>query len=414
MNSRNSIVRCLAGALGLWSCLAWSHHSSTVFDNDASIERTGIVKEFIYRNPHLILNLDVTGEDGRSTLWKIEGQSISALRAMGFNRDSIAVGDRITVRMRPLRTGAPGGLLQGLRGADGKAYSMDSGSASPAYAEPARRQEAPALMAWVPPPAGETWQDRERKTRPPQLPIVSEGLAPGDDSSTGGAPGALDPANLAAERPPAPFDLTGVWQFRAEDEYRANYGSYEFKPMPQLTPKAQAFYDEHIAATKQGLRHGDPATQCYPTGMPRFLTRYGSMMMLQYPTAIFMVSRLNNEYRVIFLDGRERVPEADLDRNWNGESLGHWDGDTLVIETTGFTDENHLIQAGVIAGTQLRIVERYRMLNDGNTLAMEFTMTDPEHWVGEWKHVKFRDRVLRSDIKEASCILKDNLALPGT
>ena len=136
-------------------------------------------------------------------------------------------------------------------------------------------------------------------------------------------------------------------------------------------------------------------------------------MMLQYPTAIFMVSRLSNEYRVIYLDGRERIPEVDLDRNWGGESLGHWEGDTLVVETTGFVGENHFIQAGVPASKNLKIVERYTMLNDGNTIAMEFTMTDPQNWEGEWKHTKFRDRVLNSDVKEANCIYTDNLALPG-
>ena len=136
-------------------------------------------------------------------------------------------------------------------------------------------------------------------------------------------------------------------------------------------------------------------------------------MMLQYPTAIFMVSRLSNEYRVIYLDGRSRVPDNYLDRNWGGESVGHWEGDTLVVETEGFTDENHLMQAGVVTGNQLRIVERIQMLNDGNTLMTEYTFVDPEHWVGEWKHTKFRDRVLKSDVKEANCLYQDNLALPG-
>jgi hypothetical protein len=143
------------------------------------------------------------------------------------------------------------------------------------------------------------------------------------------------------------------------------------------------------------------------------MTRYGSLMMLQYPTAVFMISRLSNEYRVIYLDGRARLAESNLDRNWGGESLGYWQGDTLVVETTGFTDENHLIQAGIKSGKKLKIIERYRMINDNNTLVMELTMTDPDHWIGEWKHVKFRDRVLRSDVKEATCIYTDNLSLPG-
>ena len=173
------------------------------------------------------------------------------------------------------------------------------------------------------------------------------------------------------------------------------------------------FFDEYIEASEEGVRYGDPTALCYPPGMPRYMTRYGSLMMLQYPTAIFMVSRLNNDYRVIYLDGRERVSESKLDRNWHGESLGHWEGDTLIIETTGFTDSNHLIQAGIITGDQLTIIERYRVINDGNTLMIDFTFIDPEHWEGKWEHTKFRDRVLRSDVKEANCIYTDNQVLPG-
>ncbi|MDE0004343.1 MAG: DUF6152 family protein [Rhodospirillaceae bacterium] len=385
----------------------FAHHSAVVFDETTTIQRTGTVSEFIFRNPHLIIRLHVPDEDGETVTWNIEGQSIAGMQAMGFDRNSIAVGDEITVKMYPLKSGQPGGLVEGLIGADERAYNMDAPAASP------RRQTYPALMAWVPPPEGETWQERERKTRPQQLPIVSGGRSPGDSPATGQMPGALDPDNLARERPPAPFDLTGVWQFRGEDEWRANYGSFEFKPKPELTPKAQAYLDAYIEASNRGERFGDPTALCYPPGMPRFMTRYGSLMMLQYPTAIFMVSRLNNDYRVIYLDGRERLPGGQLDRNWHGESLGHWEGDTLVVETTGFIGENHLIQAGVPAGPQLRIVERYRMINDGNTLAIEFTFTDPEHWEGEWKHVKFRDRVLRSDVREANCIYTDNQILPG-
>jgi len=393
--------------LFLFPVVALTHHASVVFDSQKSIQKTGTVTHFVWRNPHLIINLDVVDDDGEKVLWKIEGQSISAMRNAGFDRDDVSVGDVITVKMHPLKNGTPGGLIQGLIGADGTAFSMDD-SAAPER----QRLVYPALMPWTPPPEGETWQMREKKTRPPELPIVSKGMAAGDGSATGKTAGALDPEELARERPPAGFDLTGVWQYRGEDQWRANYGSFEFKPSPEFTAKGEAYHDAYMAAATKGDRFDDPTGLCYPAGMPRLMTRYGSMMMLQYPTAIFMVSRLSNEYRVIFLDGRERVPENLLDRNWSGESLGHWDGDTLVIETTGFTDENHLIQAGVKTGSQLKIVERFSLINDGNTLVMNFTFVDPEHWVGEWKHTKFRDRVLKSDVREANCIYKDNLALP--
>lgn len=378
------------------SRIGCGHHSAVVFDTTTTILKTGTVTEFIYRNPHLIIGLDVTEETGETVAWQIEGQSIAGMEAMGFDRNSISMGDEVTMKLYPLRSGQPGGLVEGLIGADGRAYNMDAPQPT--------RLVYPSLMEWVPPPEGETWQEREAKTRPSRLPVVASE-----------APGALDPAHLAREWPEAPFDLTGVWRFRGEDEWRANYGSFEFKPKPQLTPKAQAYLDEYLAATDRGERFGDPTIHCYPPGMPRFMTRYGSIMMLQYPTAIYMISRLNNDYRAIYLDGRERQPEGDLDRNWHGESLGRWEDDTLVIETTGFIGENHLMQAGILAGEQLVIVERYSLINDGNTLKMEFSFTDPEHWIGEWNHVKFRDRVVgtAAEVREANCIYTDNLSLPG-
>ena len=391
-----------------------AHHAATVFDRKESVQKTGKVVEFIYRNPHLIINMEVEDGKGGTDLWKIEGQSIAALRQKGFERTTVKEGDVITVRMRPLKTGEPGGLLQGLKDAAGAEYSMDGSELTDQEdIATGERLAAPSLTPYVAPPEGDDWRAREKRTRPESLPIVSKGLSAGDDASTGQRMGALDPENLNKERPEPPFDMTGVWQFRGEDAHRANYGSFEFKPLPKLTPSAQAYYDEYLRIAKSGERGPDPATECYPGGMPRVMTRYGSLMILQYPTAIYMVSRLSNEYRVIYTDGRERVPEEDLDRNWGGESLGRWQGDELVVETTGFIGENHFIQAGIPATKDLKIVERYRVLNDGHTLAIEFTMTDPRSWEGEWKHVKFRDRVLRSDVKEANCIYTDNLALPG-
>jgi hypothetical protein len=400
------INRWLLAALALFACSAGAHHSAVIFDVTQTIEKTGEVTLFTLRNPHLILNMDIINENGEKELWRLEGQGIGAMQAMGFDRGSVEVGDTITVRMNPLRTGKPGGLVLGLIGDDGRAYNME-----PAAEEVS--QLYPALMPYEPPPEGETWQMREQKTRPQQLPIVSQGLAPGESPVGGNIPGALDPENLAKPRPPAPFDLTGLWQFRGEDEYRANYGSFEFKPTPELTAKGKAYHDAYLEASEKGERFGDPTALCYPSGMPRFMTRYGALMMMQYPTAIFMVSRLNNDYRVIFMDGREHLTGNDVDRNWHGESIGHWEGDTLVVETTGFIGSNHLIQAGVPAGQGLKIVERISVINDGNTMVTEYTFTDPEYWVGEWKHVKFRDRVLNTDVREANCIYEDNFLLPG-
>jgi len=383
---------------------AFAHHSAIAFDRTSKTTVKGTVTGFIWRNPHLSINIDVKTDGGGTEAWKIEGGSTTEMVSHGFDRNTLSKGDELTVLISPLKSRKPGGLLLGMAVTGGPSFGMED-VAKPT-AEPAR--ELPSLMAYVPPPTSETWQDREKKTRPAYLPLVNN--RNGFDG-----PGALDPDNLAKDRPAPGFDLTGTWSFRGEDDYRANYGSYEFKPHPTFTKKGQKILDEYLSYAAQGKRYSEPTAFCYPAGMPRVMTRYGSLMMLQYPTAIYMLSRLSNEYRVVYLDGRGRQAANLRDPNWGGESLGHWDGNTLVIETEGFTDENHLMQQGVFTGNQLKITERISMLNDGNTIMVDYTFVDPEHWVGEWKHTKFHDRVLGSgsDVREANCLWEDNKALPG-
>lgn len=389
-----------------------AHHSAIAFDKSKTVTVSGVIARSVWRNPHMAINMNAEDDDGNQILWKIEGPGTTILSGQGFNKkmlmDATKNKEEITVVVHPLRSGKPGGLLQGITLANGDSFQVGEEYQDPSEGE--QERIIPSLVEWTPPPEGETWQERERKTRPEQLPIIASGAR-----QTG--PGALDPENLNKERPAAPFDLTGTWFFRGEDRgetnYSSMYGSYEFKPHPEFTEKGQATLDEYLSYARAGQRYYEPTAQCYPAGMPRIMTRYGSLMMLQYPTAIFMISRLNNEYRVIWLDGRDREPEDSRDNNWNGESIGHWEGDTLVVETTGFTDENHLIQQGIFTGDQLKIIERISMHNDGNTLKIDFTMTDPEHWVGEWKHTKFRDRALRADVREANCFAADNALLPG-
>ncbi len=388
--------------------LSLAHHSAVAFDKTKTQVVSGKVTRFIWRNPHLSVTLDVTSEDGNTEEWRIEGGSTREMVANGFDRESLQEGDEVTVLINPLKAGGIGGLMQGLTLADGKSFGMESASYATAPANPlTSERQLPSLTEYVPPPAGETWQKREARTRPAELPMPKGRVGSGD------IPGALDPEHLAKAWPKAPFDMTGTWDFRGEVAEQAHYGQYEFKPHPEFTEKSKKIYAEYQEYARAGKRYIEPTAFCYPAGMPRLMTRYGALMILQYPTAIFIMSRLNNEYRVIFMDGREREPENIRDKNWSGESLGHWEGVTLVVETEGFTDDNHLIQQGIFAGDQLKITERFTMLNDGNTIKMDFIMTDPEHWVGEWRHTKFRDRLLKSDVREANCLYEDNEALPG-
>jgi hypothetical protein len=224
--------------------------------------------------------------------------------------------------------------------------------------------------------------------------------------------GALAPANLGKPRPKPPFDLTGTWQH----DGRAN--SWRFVPETfKLTPAAQAHYEAGQKALKAGGVYRDDIGQCWPAGMPLIMTRVWPIAMIQLPTAIYMVSAFENALRIIYLDGRQHTPADEVVRSFNGESIGRWERDSLVVDTMYFPGHHHWMDQGgasVPASEDLHIIERFRMINKGATLEIDYTMTDPNNWEGEWKFTKTFRRKDDTDITEVECLPDLNEHLPAT
>lgn len=215
--------------------------------------------------------------------------------------------------------------------------------------------------------------------------------------------GALAPANIGKPRPKAPFDLTGTWLH----DNSGGPNSWRFvPPVFKLTPEAQVHYDAGQKAAKEGKVYRDDIGQCWPAGMPLIMTRVWPIAMIQLPTAIYMTSAFMNSLRIIYLDGR---PHSDPDvvvPAFNGESIGHWEGDTLVVDTKYFTGHHHWMDQGgaaIPASDKLHIIERIRMVNNGTILEIEYTMSDPKSWEGEWKMTKRWNRVDDTDISQVEC-----------
>jgi hypothetical protein len=225
---------------------------------------------------------------------------------------------------------------------------------------------------------------------------------------------ALAPENITKARPAAPFDLTGNWFIDVTE----NPNAWRFgPPYPKLTAAAQVHFDASQVAAKEGKVYRDDIGQCWPAGLPLIMTRYWPMAMIQIPTAIYMVSGFMNSLRIVYLDGRSHTDPDIIVRTFNGESTGRWEGDTLVVDTVGFRGDHHWMDQGgasIPAGEQLHIVERIRLINDRKQLEIEYTMTDPEHWEGEWKSTKRFNRVNDEDIQEVSCLPDLNEHLQST
>ena len=101
-------------------------------------------------------------------------------------------------------------------------------------------------------------------------------------------------------------------------------------------------------------------------------------------------------------------------RSFNGESIGRWEKDTLVVDTRYFVGHHHWIDSGVPASDELHIVERIRMVNNGGALEIEYTLTDPKGWEGEMKFTKRWNRVDDQDIQEVQCLPDLNEHIPST
>jgi hypothetical protein len=223
--------------------------------------------------------------------------------------------------------------------------------------------------------------------------------------------GALAPKNLKKARPAAPFDLTGTWL----NDLRFA-GSWRFGPPPpgvKLTAEAQKHFDAARKAQAEGKVYRDDIGQCWPAGLPMIMTRVWPIAMVQVPTAIYMVSGFMNSTRIVYLDGR---PHSDPDvvvRSFNGESIGRWEKDTLVVDTKYFMGHHHWIDSGVPASDELHIVERMRKVKD-DVLEIEYTLTDPKSWEGEMKFTKRWNRVDDQDITEVECLPDLNQHIPST
>jgi hypothetical protein len=128
--------------------------------------------------------------------------------------------------------------------------------------------------------------------------------------------------------------------------------------------------------------YDDPAAHCFPNGLPRSMYT-GGFQILQPPGYVVFLFQGDTgpSYRIIAFDGRPHAPERV--HLWQGDSVGHWEGDTLVVETTNLNGKAWLNQAGEIVSYQEKVVERFTPV-DGNTINYRATITDPVVYTRPW------------------------------
>ena len=120
----NSVA--LAAVVGaVLSVPVWAHHSHTNYNTAEFINVSGTITEIAWTNPHTWIYLEVTGAQGRPEKWALEGGSITSLMRGGWQRDSIKVGDKLSVRCNRLRDGSDGCLLGFVTNINGTAMDKE-------------------------------------------------------------------------------------------------------------------------------------------------------------------------------------------------------------------------------------------------------------------------------------------------
>lgn len=183
-------------------------------------------------------------------------------------------------------------------------------------------------------------------------------------------------------------------------------------PLPQPPPfdnfaPLKSPYKEQYAALLAKMKGAnavpDQIALCFPPGMPRMMAMVYGMEVLQTPGQIAITSEWQDAGRRIWLDRKSHPPEDELTPSYAGDSVGHWEGDTLVVETIGIRDDVPLNRTGLPHSPLLRVIERFVQTSPG-VLVDDVTIDDPGAFEKPWSsRLTYRYRPdLR--IKEYVCL----------
>ena len=181
-------------------------------------------------------------------------------------------------------------------------------------------------------------------------------------------------------------DFTGVW-----------YAQRTVDPgHPEPLPWAEKLLEERMANNSKDA----PGAHCLPRG----IVAAGALFpfkLVQTPTLLVMLFEDDiPSHRQVFLDGRPHP--KDPNPQWMGHSIGHWEGDTLVIDTVGFDDRSWIDSQGHGHTEQMHVIERFRRPDLGH-LQIEFTIDDPAAYKKPWKILRAAELDAGDDIGEYVC-----------
>jgi hypothetical protein len=203
---------------------------------------------------------------------------------------------------------------------------------------------------------------------------------PATPRTADGRPDLTAPAPRAADGKP---DLSGIWMSvrpPIPEELRGSTGlellaSKDF--VFPFQPWARELYEERHAR----LGMGRPSERCLPHGIPDAMLPATPFKIVHIPGLTLILYEQESRFRQVFTDGR--LLPVDPNPAWLGYSVAHWDGDTFVVESSGFNDRTWLDDSGHPHTDAMRTTERFRRRDFGH-LEMEITINDPKAYTRPW------------------------------
>ena len=219
---------------------------------------------------------------------------------------------------------------------------------------------------------------------------------------------------------PAIPDLTGYWQhgvpgqqydnppsgpgpvrrIGVPENYTANLNWHGDDKNPILQPWAAEAVRKEWERESQGLPELSPMTTCRPAGVPFVLSFLRPMQLLQTRDKVLFLYQFDHQSRTVYLD---RPHSKALKPSYYGESVGHYEGDTLVVDTIGMNDKTWTDRFATPHTDKLHVVERYRLTDGGKMLQVFFTIEDPGAFTTPWSAIVNYPRVNVTQIEEEVC-----------
>ena len=185
--------------------------------------------------------------------------------------------------------------------------------------------------------------------------------------------------------------------------------------LPPLLPAAAALLEKRLVDAEHDKAFPNSASLCLPQGVPYMLSAAvgGPLQILETPGQVTLISDAYNEMWFVYMD-QKHPPREDIEPTYHGDSVGHWEGDTLVIDTIGFNTRTTLDQVGMPHSEDMHVITRVRR-TDAKTLEFHITIDDPKTFSKPWsKRQIYKKAADDARISEVVCENQRNGLDPNT